>query len=301
MPSGSCCVCGDLVSRSGRGPAPKYCGEHQPRPKCPTCEKVFARKGRETSCNSCSSANSCRSCGGEAQGGDRGRTSPYCAPCHPRPRCLGCDRRTANAGGGYCSSCIGVVCPTCETRFFPDGTNRKFCSRECRYRQGTDFRPGPAPCAECGSEFHQGSSAYRFCSARCRRRADKRRNTWVRNNWDDKAKARAKERRARQEGKLGARVERFSPAEIYERDRWTCGICKRPVDHRTEYPDPLSPSIDHVVPLSLGGDHTRENVQCAHLVCNLSKGNDPSRVTIFEEVTHGEARPSRQTHQLEAP
>lgn len=247
-----------------------------------------------------SSPGLCLTCNGPAQSGKRGGSSPFCAPCHPRPRCLSCNKRAKNAGGGYCSQCIGVACRSCGIRFHPRG-NQTFCSRLCQYQDKSGFIPGPSECIECSTEFHQRSSVYKFCSARCRRRADKRRNTWVRNNWDDKAKARAKERRARQDGKLGARVERFSPAEIYERDRWTCGICKRPVDHRTEYPDPLSPSIDHVVPLSLGGDHTRENVQCAHLVCNLSKGNDPSRVTIFEEVTHGEARPSCQTHQLEAP
>ena len=37
---------------------------------------------------------------------------------------------------------------------------------------------------------------------------------------------------------------------------------------------PLCASLDHVVPLSLGGGHTRDNVQCAHWLCNSLRGAD---------------------------
>ncbi|WP_158070491.1 HNH endonuclease [Streptomyces luteocolor] len=35
----------------------------------------------------------------------------------------------------------------------------------------------------------------------------------------------------------------------------------------------MSPSLDHVIPLSRGGSHRRDNVQLAHLRCNLRKNN----------------------------
>jgi len=35
----------------------------------------------------------------------------------------------------------------------------------------------------------------------------------------------------------------------------------------------MSVSLDHIVPVSLGGMHSMANVQCAHLFCNLSKNN----------------------------
>lgn len=72
-------------------------------------------------------------------------------------------------------------------------------------------------------------------------------------------------RRAR---KAGANCESFRTLDIYERDGWICGICEKPVDRELRYPDPKSASLDHVVPLSLGGDHTRANVRLAHLKCN---------------------------------
>ncbi|WP_374211238.1 HNH endonuclease [Pseudarthrobacter cellobiosi] len=60
--------------------------------------------------------------------------------------------------------------------------------------------------------------------------------------------------------------------QIFERDSWTCGICSLRVDRTLEYPDPDCATIDHVVPWAAFGPHTPDNVQCAHLVCNLRKG-----------------------------
>lgn len=69
-----------------------------------------------------------------------------------------------------------------------------------------------------------------------------------------------------------ARGERFKPAEVFERDRWRCGLCGGRVPRRAVWPDPRSASLDHIVPLSADGEHERANVQCAHLACNLRKG-----------------------------
>jgi hypothetical protein len=73
-------------------------------------------------------------------------------------------------------------------------------------------------------------------------------------------------RRAR---KVSATVEKFSPREVYERDGWICQLCKKPVDKRLKHPNPLSPSLDHIIPLALGGEHSKKNAHLAHLQCNL--------------------------------
>ena len=82
-------------------------------------------------------------------------------------------------------------------------------------------------------------------------------------------------RRARK--KSSGDTENFDPREIFERDGWICGICLDPVDPSLEHPDPMSVSLDHVVPLATGGEHRRDNAQCSHLTCNLSKG---ARLTL---------------------
>jgi len=65
--------------------------------------------------------------------------------------------------------------------------------------------------------------------------------------------------------------------QVFERDGWICGLCHEPVDREAKWPDWESPSLDHIVPLAVGGPHIYENVQCAHLGCNLIK-NDGRKV-----------------------
>ena len=69
----------------------------------------------------------------------------------------------------------------------------------------------------------------------------------------------------------GAVQETYRREDIFERDAWMCGICGRAIDPQLRFPDQWSSSIDHIVPVSRGGNDTRANVQAAHLKCNISK------------------------------
>lgn len=57
-----------------------------------------------------------------------------------------------------------------------------------------------------------------------------------------------------------------------ERDGWLCHLCGDEVEHHTDCVDPLSATIDHVVPLARGGEHSWENVRLAHRQCNSARG-----------------------------
>lgn len=85
----------------------------------------------------------------------------------------------------------------------------------------------------------------------------------------DRHIARAQARRVRMLN--AAIVEVFSDKEIFERDGWFCQLCLKKVNKRLKHPHPMSPSIDHVIPVSRGGNHSRQNVVLAHLRCNLRK------------------------------
>ena len=66
-------------------------------------------------------------------------------------------------------------------------------------------------------------------------------------------------------------VEPINEKVVYLRDGWICQHCKKRVNKRLNWPDPLCASLDHIIPLGKGGTHTYKNVQLAHLGCNLSK------------------------------
>ena len=63
-----------------------------------------------------------------------------------------------------------------------------------------------------------------------------------------------------------------------------CGICGRPVDFTLRYPHPLSPCIDHIIPIAKGG-HTSDldNLQLAHFTCNRQKSDKLFRTDIKRE------------------
>jgi 5-methylcytosine-specific restriction endonuclease McrA len=61
--------------------------------------------------------------------------------------------------------------------------------------------------------------------------------------------------------------------DIFERDGWRCQLCRRPVKRAATVPHPLAPTIDHVIPLALGGPDAPENVQCACFECNTHKSH----------------------------
>lgn len=80
-------------------------------------------------------------------------------------------------------------------------------------------------------------------------------------------------RRARIRG--GYQLESFDPFEVFERDNWQCKSCglSTPKDKRGSFDDD-APELDHILPLSKGGEHTRVNTQCLCRKCNRIKSDN---------------------------
>lgn len=122
-------------------------------------------------------------------------------------------------------------------------------------------------CRYCGQLSTVRSSRAKKCRrAECVRafNAERMRTKYAEHVKAHQAKRRATERES---------AETIQRRDIYGRDGWTCGICSEPVDQNVRYPDPMSASLDHVVPISLGGNHVAANLRCAHLICNMRRGN----------------------------
>lgn len=71
-----------------------------------------------------------------------------------------------------------------------------------------------------------------------------------------------KRRRARM---AGAFVEVVDPRVVFARAKGICGICLTPVDLSSPW------EVDHIIPISKGGEHSYANTQLAHRTCNRKK------------------------------
>lgn len=188
----------------------------------------------------------CASCGQLLFTSPKSRAAPVCQPCR-------------RAGRTQVFTC--VVCSSDFTRSgknYRPGKLPRACSMRCATAAARQAltTSGQRPCAGC--EAPVASTGSKVLCSSCREMRKQ-----------EQGRQKNRERRALLRGALS---EPYTLAEIAERDEYHCQLCSGPVDMSIAAPDPLSPSIDHAVPLSKGGDDTRANVQLAHRRCNTRKG-----------------------------
>lgn len=143
--------------------------------------------------------------------------------------------------------------------------------REGTYERQYGRKRPARVCTECSVPIPAGS--YRTvaqCSDECRkarkRNLDRAQRRRERLNGTRETTHRARARR------FGVEYEPVNKWAVFERDGWRCGICRCKVNKKLRHPHPMSASLDHVIPMSLGGGHTYLNTQLAHLQCNVDKG-----------------------------
>lgn len=93
--------------------------------------------------------------------------------------------------------------------------------------------------------------------------------------------------------RAGGQYQQINRVEIFERDRWVCQLCSEPVNPELKFPHRGSASLDHVTPLSRGGDHVPGNVQLAHLGCNSVKHDGGIQEYVEDVLALTEAGLSR--------
>ena len=53
-----------------------------------------------------------------------------------------------------------------------------------------------------------------------------------------------------------------------------CALCGLPLDKSLRFPNPMSVTADHIVPIAKGGHPSDlDNLQAVHLICNQVKGS----------------------------
>lgn len=185
-------------------------------------------------------------------------------------------------------------CEICGTEFYGQ-SNSKYCSDKCariairrsqrqkaKEEGRNSGRVETLVCKYCGKTFkkkvHNGIPE--FCSKTCSRAH------WREENPDKVAQMKARNRQTRRARKYNnGPVDNITPIDVFNRDKWICGICGQKVNPLLEYPHELSPSLDHIIPLAEGGTHTWDNVQLAHFICNSVKGANTEEAP-YEDSLH---------------
>lgn len=179
-----------------------------------------------------------------------GYVHPPKPPKPPREAvCIICSAAFSQSGRGRTRATCGPECATAkqqaDSRAFHE--RRKADGRQAAINDDRR-KHEPRPCRDCGQMLHVGYRC-RVCS-----------KAWQR---------------------VLSKVPGTGPLRlaIFERDSWTCQICGDGIDPELTFPDPMSPSIDHIVPLrdcleQFGSDYVdnESNWQAAHVRCNTAKG-----------------------------
>lgn len=139
--------------------------------------------------------------------------------------------------------------------------------RECRASNRVRL------CARCGAPFQVDTPGRpnKYCSRECYAillvEFNKSRRVWA--NDAEREAAKCRRRRA---VKRGLPSEQYGILDIALRDGFDCSLCGEMIDFSLPPTDRMSPTVDHVIPISKGGPDLLSNVRLAHRVCNSIKG-----------------------------
>ena len=219
-----------------------------------------------------------------------------------------CQRKNSKAS-------FEAVCEGCGITFRPKRTgNKRFCSRDCSFIQQKrlgalqpTFRKKEKPlphsivffqnCQHCGVVFASKNRALRCkahsyvpseaqtrpCAGAC--------GAVVTGYENKKWCASCRKKRSRNRFKLkhgkvskhrhkarlyGGAYEAVNPIAVFIRDGWKCQLCGCNTNRKMRGTShDRAPELDHIIPLSRGGDHSYINTQCSCRECNIAKGNRP--------------------------
>lgn len=192
------------------------------------------------------------------------------------------------------------TCEICSEQYGPSYPAQRTCSRACghdlkRFVTGTMTATPKRShvgrltsrhvwfpdCSECGQVFCARQAHAVVCSAECRRRRCSRVSCdSIKRRYASDPEFRAimlDNAHRRRADKLGLGSAEVLLTYLIERDGNRCQIPDCLFKSRTIATfgnrGPRKPSIDHITPLSRGGEHDLANVQLAHYRCNLAKHN----------------------------
>jgi 5-methylcytosine-specific restriction endonuclease McrA len=191
------------------------------------------------------------------------------------------------------------TCLGCGIGFELTAHNKEFCSKECHYKNYTSTKYS-STCHYCGKEFKHCKRIQKYCSCSCAKKKLnanlyeegkkkcagcnqmfdialfklKKYNKGIRPYCPDCHRDRVNAQNYKRRQWMAAVDVRLDITSVFNKCGWNCSYCgcKTPKELRGKFVD-NAPELDHIVPLSKGGNHVIENVTLSCRKCNLKKGN----------------------------
>ena len=177
-----------------------------------------------------------------------------------------------NSGKVAFGDIINCKNPECDKTFAKKYT-KKFCTKSCHAKFTSKLKSlnGFIPrsnvkfvnCKDCKNLFcrkSRGTRAFcKNCSALRKRAVDARKS------------------HKRRTGQILT----MSVNDLAKRDGSRCNVCRKKIDLSLSGNAKWGPTIDHLIPVSLGGTNNSENLALAHRHCNVARSNrEPAQLLL---------------------
>lgn len=166
--------------------------------------------------------------------------------------------------------------------------------RTCRNEQSKKSKSKPigvAACRRCRAEIVITTMNIRNTGYRYEHQCITG-NEWERwryhNNPKRKQQCNDHSRKTNARRRTGKDARYITIQSVIDRDGAVCYLCLSPVNIGAPNTDPMQATIEHVIPLSRGGEHVWENVRIACRDCNRRKGTksyDDFRTDTLPDLT----------------
>lgn len=160
-----------------------------------------------------------------------------------------------------------LICKRCGKKFIGKRRSKKYCSIRCQRNRKTVNDISVVECVICNKKFKQIRSDSKACSKKC-----KKKHYY---NIRDKDKKRFYERT--RDSRIRCNGGNFTYKEwqsVLKKYKYRCACCN----------EKNNLSIDHIIPISKGGKHEKENIQPLCIKCNSIKGVKIIRYTLSPQL-----------------
>ena len=179
------------------------------------------------------------------------------------------------------------TCIECSCSFETKSNHQKVCNkRKCKVAyQNKNWQSKnkfEKECPICKGLFKTAYNHQITCSINCQ--GKRQTLVYCELNQDSFMRNHSRVEFKRRQRIKSAWIEDVDIKVLIERDQGICQLCFNPVDLEVHPNHNHAPSKDHIIPIVHGGEHSYNNTQLAHRICNSKKGDSIDVVRKSETI-----------------